>query len=85
MKAYVSHQFKSFCTAVELERFKLHSLRHTFVTEIVERGVDIMVVGKLIGHSNIKTAMIYAKAGDIIKRCAIDKLEEVSKHGPKSQ
>jgi integrase/recombinase XerD len=83
MKAYASHQFKSFCTSAELEGFKPHSLRRTFATELVERGVDIMVVGKLHGHSDIKTTMIYAKAGDVIKRRAIDKLEEKSQHDPK--
>jgi site-specific recombinase XerD len=39
---------------------KLHTLRHTFASHLVMNGVDLPTVMKLMGHSDIQTAMIYA-------------------------
>ena len=58
-------------------------MHNTFATNLVDRGVDILVVGKLLGHSDINTSMIYAKAGEAIKRRAIEKLEDESHDGHK--
>jgi len=44
---------------------------------------DVLVVSKLLGHSDIKTTMIYAKAGEAIKRRTTEKLEEEVQDGPK--
>lgn len=44
-----------------MEGFKLHSLRHTFATRLILLGVDIYTVSKILGHSDIKTSMVYAK------------------------
>ena len=82
-KETCSHQFQRFCRSAGLEGFKLHSLRHTFATELVDRGVDILVLSKLMGHSQINASMIYAKAGEALKRRAIEKLEDESHDGPK--
>ncbi len=49
---------------------------------LIESAADILVVSKLLGHSDIKTSMIYAKAGNAIKRKAIERLEEFQ-NGPK--
>jgi integrase/recombinase XerD len=38
-----------------------HVARHTFATQSISRGVAAAVVQKLLGHSSIKTTMIYAK------------------------
>jgi len=66
-----------------LRGFKLHSLRHTFSTALVERNVDIVTISKLLGHQDVKTTMIYAKRQLSVMRSAIVKLVTLPSHGYK--
>ena len=38
----------------------LHTLRHTFASHLVQNGVDLYTVSKLLGHSSVTTTEIYA-------------------------
>lgn len=54
---------------------KLHTLRHTFASHLVMKGVDLPTVSKLMGHADIETTMIYAHLADKHVDKAVEKLK----------
>ncbi|QXG53214.1 site-specific integrase [Pantoea jilinensis] len=50
-----------------ITRFTPHDMRRTFITRLLEQGVDINTVRQLAGHSDISTTTRYDYRGDNIK------------------
>jgi integrase len=44
----------------EVGNFSLHTLRHTFASHLVMKGVSIYKVSQWLGHKSVNTTMIYA-------------------------
>ena len=57
----ISKRFKRYVLQSGVDkRLNFHSLRHTYATWLVQRGVSIYKVSKLLGHSDVRVTQIYA-------------------------
>jgi len=58
---YVSSSFKMACRKAKMkEEIHFHTLRHSFASNLVIKGVPIIVIMELLGHSSITTTEIYS-------------------------
>lgn len=62
--------FKKACKMAQIPgNHTIHSLRHAYATHLFDRGTDIRMIQKLLGHDNIKTTLIYTQ---VSKRSMIE-------------
>lgn len=54
----VSHWFGECADALKLS-CRLHDLRHTWITRLLEKGVPVHIVQRLAGHTKLSTTMRY--------------------------
>ncbi len=69
-------KFRKYVEAAELNtKLTFHCLRHTFASWLVQKGVSIYEVSKLLGHGDIKTTQIYAHLRSDDLRNAVERLD----------
>jgi site-specific recombinase XerD len=73
---HFSGKFKKYILRSGLNpKYNFHSLRHTFASWLVQAGVSIYEVSKLLGHADIKTTQIYAHLRSDDLRRSVELLE----------
>jgi site-specific recombinase XerD len=60
-ESWVSNNFKRAVRKANLDdRIHFHTLRHSFASNLVQKGVSLYVVKELLGHEDITTTQIYS-------------------------
>jgi site-specific recombinase XerD len=57
------HAWQRYCRNAGVEA-NIHALRHSFATRLINEGVSLGVVRKLLGHRNMQTTLRYAEVSD---------------------
>ena len=71
----IERQILRWSEAAQIDKhITFHTARHTFATMLVSADVDLYVVSKLLGHSNIQVTQIYADIVGRKKREAVNML-----------
>lgn len=81
---YISRKFRRAVDATESigKEVHLHTLRHSFASNLVRRNVSIMIVKELMGHADITTTQIYAhvRREDLVEAVKKFEIKEISEN-----
>ena len=64
--------WESLMKRAKIKNFRLHDCRHHFASRLVQAGVDLNTVRELLGHTEIKTTLIYSNLAPSNLRAAVE-------------
>lgn len=80
-EAFYSRRYRTARALVGLDHVHFHDLRHTTASLMVQAGVDIYTVGRLLGHSAQATTARYAHLADRGLSSAMDTFSNALRGG----
>ncbi len=76
--------FQNACSRAKIEGLRFHDLRHTAGTRMVESGVGIVAISKILGHSSVELTMKRYLHPEDSLRDAVEKLADYNESGSKN-
>ena len=71
----LNYRFQQYIAECKLSNVHFHTLRHTFATRCIERGVDVKSLSEILGHYDVNiTLNRYVHPSIELKRCSMEKL-----------
>ena len=64
------------CSSLKQKRITPHVLRHTAAMQLLQSGVDPMIIAIWLGHESVETTQVYIKEDLKMKENALKKTRE---------
>ena len=68
--------FEHACRRAGIKGLTFHDLRHTFASRLVRKGVDLITIKDLLGHSSVRTTERYSHSNREQKQRAVELLSK---------
>jgi len=65
---WLKRSFSTACKNAKIENLRFHDLRHTAATRLVESGIPLHAVAKLLGHSTVRVTERYSHPEESVKK-----------------
>ena len=80
-KSYLHHEMDRGCAETGVKRIRIHDLRHSHVSLLINMGFDAVTIGNRVGHESIDITFRYAHMfpstqKDIVKRLNAERREQ---------
>ena len=73
------------CSTLKQKRISPHVLRHTAAMQLLQNGVDRIVIALWLGHESVETTQMYVHADIELKEKAMAKTKKVESQRPKGR
>jgi len=80
--ASLRHSFETALRKSAIEDFRFHDLRHTFASNLVMEGVDLVTVQQLMGHKTLEMTLRYSHLAPNHKMRAVNILDRLLSLNP---
>ena len=78
LKKYAIQASKSRQSFPEPKSITPHVLRHSKAMHLLEAGVNIIYIRDILGHVDVSTTEVYARANMAMKRAALEKVSHIA-------
>jgi len=73
----IQRPWNSLCRVAGITELRIHDLRHSFASQLVNSGASLPLIGALLGHSNPTTTARYSHLFDDPQRAAVERISEL--------
>ena len=73
----IERSFQSARKKAGVPNLRIHDLRHSAASRMIEAGVNVVDVCEILGHSDLKITMLYCHSSIDKRRQAVEKLGEI--------
>lgn len=75
-KHFLTHEMERGCKASGVKRIRIHDLRHSHVSFLIEKGFSAVAIAERVGHESIDITYRYAHLFPTKQTEMADKLDE---------
>ena len=75
-KSYLKHEMERGCKATGIPVIRIHDLRHSHVSLLINMGFTALAIGKRVGHSAEKITYRYAHLFPSVQTEMVDRLDQ---------